>query len=363
MGDISNFIQSIAKKEEVLQTYAAQVIHINREANSLHSDQDAYTVEVMRADGAIIKNVRLKASIQDKEEGVLLIPKKDSWVLVSVIEGVETRAFISQYAEVERTFVRFKNDDNEYLEIDSSASTLAMHFKKATTNNTEAVGEETAPEYNSIAKIEFNSLGSSESSESEEGATEEASTEESENPKPSLITSFYDENGKEVSKSTFTGTTQETVLNTVSSDEVKERVKLNLSSEEDTSVSLVFTDEEGEEKQKLTFNESQTEIFLKEGDNSTKFNLKVNDVLLSTHQGDAVGYQTTIKHGDIMFNKDSLTFKMDDKFTICANEKNLLTELETLISEVSKIIVVQGTSPNVGALNTIKSNLGNLLKS
>ncbi|MNL50603.1 hypothetical protein D3C87_1736320 [compost metagenome] len=53
---------------------------------------------------------------------------------------------------------------------------------------------------------------------------------------------------------------------------------------------------------------------------------------------------------------------MDNKFKINAGEKNLLTELESLITEVSKIVVVQGVGPNVGKLLTIKSNLNNLLK-
>lgn len=355
MGDISNFIQNIAKKEEVLQTYAAQVININREANSLHSDQDAYTVEVMRADGAIIKNVRLKASIQDKEQGILAIPKKDSWVLVSVIEGVETRAFISQYAEVERTFVRFKNEDDEYLEIDSSSSVLAMHFKKAKSNDTATVGEETAPEYNSIAKIEFNSLSAS-----------------GDDPKPNLITSFFDENGNEVSKNTFNGTIQETVLNTVSGEEIKERVKLSITSDGVTSAELLFTDENDEEKQKLTFDEEHTEISLNAG--NTLFNLKDEEAKLTITDG----YEATISKDLVHFNKgdayeaiigdtaaftkDGLEFILDTKFTIKNTSTSLLAELKALVTEVSKIIVVQGTSPNVGALTTIKTNLDNLLK-
>lgn len=53
---------------------------------------------------------------------------------------------------------------------------------------------------------------------------------------------------------------------------------------------------------------------------------------------------------------------MDDKFKITAGGKHLLTELESLITEVSKIVVVQGVGPNVGKLVTIKSNLNKLLK-
>jgi carbamate kinase len=53
---------------------------------------------------------------------------------------------------------------------------------------------------------------------------------------------------------------------------------------------------------------------------------------------------------------------MDTKFKIKAGEQNLLTELESLITEISNIVVVQGVGPNIGNLLAIKSNLKTLLK-
>ena len=76
MGNITNLIKDVASKGQIIQTFAAKVIEINKEKDSLHNKEDAYTVNIMRADGAIIKNVRLKASIQDKEEGIIVSQKR-----------------------------------------------------------------------------------------------------------------------------------------------------------------------------------------------------------------------------------------------------------------------------------------------
>ena len=343
MGNITSLIKDIASKDLVVQTCAAKVIKVNTEENSLHSPKDAYTVNVMRADGAILKNVRLKASIQDKEEGIIAVPKEKSWVLVSVIDGVETRAFVSQCSEVERTFVRLKNDDKQFLEIDTTADKLAVTFK-ATTD-----AESESPEYNTIATIEMNSLGSDTTAET---------------AKPNIITSFYDVDGKEVSKNTFTGTTQETVLNTINGEDVKERVKLALTSEETTSAELVFTDADGAEKQKLTFDETHTEISLNAG--NTVFNLQDEESKLTITDG----YEATISKDLVYFNKSGayeatigdttvfkkggLTFKMDEKFVIEAGTKNLFTELDALTKALQALTVTTPVGPSGPPINISK---------
>jgi len=358
MGNITSLIKDIASKDLVVQTCAAKVIKVNTEENSLHSPKDAYTVNVMRADGAILKNVRLKASIQDKEEGIIAVPKEKSWVLVSVIDGIETRAFVSQCSEVERTFVRLKNDDKQFLEIDTTADKLAVTFKAT------ADGESETPEYNAIATIEMNSLGSDTTAET---------------AKPNIITSFYDGDGKEVSKNTFTGTTQETVLNTVSGDDIKERVKLTLNSEETTSAELVFTDADGAEKQKLTFDETHTEISLNAG--NTVFNLQDEESKLTITDGyeaiiskDLVhfnktgAYEATITTDKVNFNKGGITFEMfEDKFLIKNDDANLLSELEKLIDQIKLITVTTPVGPsgvpiNASMFDPIKDQLGLLLK-
>ncbi|SCY31791.1 hypothetical protein SAMN02927916_1843 [Flavobacterium anhuiense] len=281
MGNIKDLIKNVASSNQNIETFAAKVIEINKEEESLHNPEDAYTVNIMRADGAIIKNVRLKASIQDLEQGIITIPKKYSWVLASIIDGVETRAFISQFSEVERNFIRFKNDNNQYLEIDIDADKFQMLFKEKEAGNTDTTST-TQPSYKNIAQIEF--LGR----------------------QPNISASFYDENGKEISKNSF--------------------------------------------------NINGQYISINEG--ATIFNLQDKEVKITIKDG----FEALISDTKTSFKKGDLNFEMDDKFKINAGKKNLLTELENIITEISNIVVVQGVGPNVGNLITIKSNLKNLLK-
>jgi hypothetical protein len=178
MGNITDLIKNVVSNNQNIETFAAKVIEINKETDSPHNTEDVYTVTIMRADGAIIKNVRLKASIQDAEQGIITIPKKDSWVLASIIDGVETRAFISQFSEIERTFIRFKNDNNQYLEINTDVDKFQMLFKEkeaGENNSTSTVSSN----YKSIAQLEFYGR------------------------KPNLTASFYDQDGKEICRSNF----------------------------------------------------------------------------------------------------------------------------------------------------------------
>ncbi|KIC03710.1 hypothetical protein OA88_01975 [Flavobacterium sp. JRM] len=280
MGNITDLIKDVANKNQIIETFAGKVIEINKETESLHNPEDAYTVNIMRADGAILKNVRLKASILDVEQGIITIPKKDSWVLATIIDGVETRAFISQFSEVERTFIRFKNDENHYLEIDIDVDKFQVLFKEKEGNDSSTTS---VPTYKNIAQLEFNG---------KEGSN--------------ISTTFYDENGTEISKNSFN---------------IKE--------------------------QNISINEG-----------NTIFNLKDKEVKVTIKDG----FEAIISDVKTSFKKGDLIFEMDDKFKIDAGTKNLLTELESLITEVSKIVVVQGVGPNVGSLLTIKSNLQNLLK-
>ena len=187
MGNITDLIKDVASKNQIIETFAAKVIEINTETASLHNPEDAYTVNIMRADGAIIKNVRLKASILDLEEGIITIPKKDSWVLATIIDGVETRAFISQFSEVERTFIRFKNDRNQYLEINTDVDQFQMLFKQKDEGNPASTS---APAYKDIAQLEFSNL-----------------------KLPNIRTSFYDADGKQISTNNFNINEQQISIN------------------------------------------------------------------------------------------------------------------------------------------------------
>ncbi|KFF06416.1 hypothetical protein [Flavobacterium reichenbachii] len=286
MGNITDLIKDVAGKNQIIETFAAKVIEINTETASLHDPRDAYTVNVMRADGAIIKNVRLKASILDLEQGIISIPKKDSWVLATIIDGVETRAFISQFSEVERTFFRFKNEENQYLEIDTTADKLQIVFKQKKGGNTASPAK---PDYNNIAQIDFSGAASD----------------------PTISTTFYDENGKEISKNSF-----------------------NL------------------KEQKISINEGKT-----------IFNLKDKEAKITIQDG----FEAVISDKKTSFIKGNLTFEMDEKFKIDVGGKSLKLKLEELIDEIGKITVPTPVGPsgppiNLPQLTVIKTKLEELLK-
>lgn len=335
MGNIKDLIKDVASKNQLVETFAAKVIEINTETESLHNPEDAYTVNIMRADGAIIKNVRLKASILDLEQGIITIPKKDSWVLASIIDGVETRAFISQFSEVERIFIRFKDDENHYLEIDTEVDKFQIVFKEKEGNDSSSTS---APTYKKIAQLEFSGKDDS-----------------------NITTSFYNEKGKEISKNSFNGNQQQTVINTINGEDVKERLKFTLSCGENANAEMQFLDKDSNEKQRITFDELHTEVNLNKG--NTIFNLKDKESKISIKNG----FEATISDAMTSFKKGDLTFEMDDKFKIDVGGKSLKSKLEELIDEIVRITVTTPVGPsgppiNSFQLNGIKGKLTELLK-
>lgn len=152
MGNITDLIKDVSSKNQMIETFAAKVIEINNEIESFHNPEDAYTVNIMRADGAILKNVRLKASILDVEQGVITIPKKDSWVLATIIDGVETRAFVSQFSEVDRLMGRIQATNDPKLFFDYSADGNKLHIRYIKTDTATETNETKILD---VAKIEF----------------------------------------------------------------------------------------------------------------------------------------------------------------------------------------------------------------
>ena len=82
---------------------------------------------------------------------------------------------------------------------------------------------------------------------------------------------------------------------------------------------------------------------------------------LITPEEDPKGYLISATPNVVEFKKGGLHFKMEDKFKIEVGDNNLLTELDSLITEIQKIVVLQGVSPDIGALRGISTNLGNIL--
>lgn len=343
MIQLKDLIQNIAEKDSFVQTYAAKVVAINTPQNSIHNSDDVFTVNVIRPDGAMIKNVRIKASIQEEEQGIICIPKLDSWVLVSIIDNVETRAFISQYSEVERTFIRFKNENHQYLEIDSNADQFRIQFKEAQPT----LPGQAPTEFKWIAKIAFNSLNSP-----------------NDGDHPSMVTTFYDGDGKLLSETLATGQVQKTVLNTIKNGAPIPRLCFDLNTTSDSVATLHFTGEDESSKQKIEITELGTTIAIQ--DDVTVVTLLENELTITTDQGN--GYMASVKKDEILFNKDGLNFKLDDKFTLKNDVTDLRTELDALLTAIQALTVTTPVGPsgppiNIADFIEIQNNINQLLKS
>ncbi len=302
MEDANSLIQEVALNGNI-QTYAAKVTAINVEEKSQHNPEEAYTVNVIRSDGAEIENVRLKASIQDKQQGVICVPKLGSWVFISIIETTETRAFISQYSEIDKIFLRIKSNENEennspqFFEIQSDVNTTSLLFKKEVTKTDEKGKSEITLE--NKTSITFNG------------------------EEKFLDVKFWNEDEEE---------NKITHQTTIAHNKVETQF---IHPEEDTVL------------HKATLDPTKLSV-----------NFEV------TSEGEMNGYQALITKDIVQFknSEKNIELEMTNKFKVEAGGLNLKNELEAFIDEVKKIVVVQGVSPNIGALTSISQNLNKILK-
>lgn len=100
--------------------------------NPLFNDEPEAKIE--------LHNVRLRANINGEDEGVIVIPRVGSWVLVSIIDNNDAKTYIVKYSEIDRVIVRIKKpvsqdasggtDDQEpeYFDIDFDSSNLTLKF-------------------------------------------------------------------------------------------------------------------------------------------------------------------------------------------------------------------------------------------
>lgn len=248
MGDITNLVKDIANKNQVIETFAAKIIEINNETDSPHNTDDAYTVNIMRADGAIIKNVRLKASIQDVEQGIITIPKKDSWVLASVIDGVETRAFISQYSEVDRIMGRIQAVNDPKLLLDYSADGNKLYIRYI---NTDSETETDEKKITDVAKIEFDK-------------------------DRNFKISYFDENEKPLATTHFSSDSLTTTFNSIKDNVVTEGSVLRITK---NTTDLKINDENGKKRTSLIVKPSNisARLFNDEENEKLSFEMSGNE--------------------------------------------------------------------------------------
>lgn len=245
MGNITDLIKNVVINNQNIETFAAKVIEINKETDSPHNTEDVYTVTIMRADGAIIKNVRLKASIQDAEQGIITIPKKDSWVLASIIDGVETRAFISQYSEVDRVMGRIQAVNDPKLFLDYSADGNRLYIRYI---NADSETETDEKKIADVAKIEFDK-------------------------NQNFRISYFDGDEKPLATTHFSPDSLTTTFNSIENKEVKEHLTLAVSKD---SVSFKFKNEEGKELNSMLATPEKYAILLKNDEDKKQTSLAID---------------------------------------------------------------------------------------
>ncbi|MFH6995547.1 hypothetical protein [Flavobacterium sp. FlaQc-48] len=292
MGNITDLIKDVAGKNQIIETFAAKVIEINKETASPYNIQDAYTVNIMRADGAIIKNVRLKASILDLEQGLVTIPKKDSWVLATIIDGVETRAFVSQFSEVNRIMGRIQATIDSSFFLDYSADGNKLHVRYI---NTDTATETDETKIIDVAKIEFDK-------------------------DQNFKISYFDNDEKPLATAIFTPDSLTTTFNSIENKEVKERLTLAVSKD---AVSFKFKNNTGKELNSLLATPEKYAILLKNDDDKkqTSVAIEKNKIAGYLFEDDELKKLTFELNGE----SDSIRLKKDDQNLIELKGKTAIT--------------------------------------
>jgi hypothetical protein len=323
MENIKELVKDVANKNQVIETFAAKVIEVNKESKSPHNTEDAYTVNIMRADGAIIKNVRLKASIQDTVAGVVTIPKKDSWVLASVIDGVETRAYITQFSEVDRIMGRIQASNDPKLFFDYSADGQQLYIRYI---KTESSGEKDETKITDVAKIEF---------DKDQNFSISYFDKQDKEPKKNINTakiefsktqnfkiSYFDDNEKTLAVTNFTPYTLATTFNTIKDGNVAVGSNFKLTN---SSADLKFNNDTGKERNTISIKPYETIFSLKDDAGKTLLTASLNEdaaivtVKESSATIDANEIKLATKDSSVKLNSSAIDFVTKGNVNITAD--------------------------------------------
>lgn len=104
MTNIKGYIQHLAGSAPV-QTYLCKVISV---------DGDKCDCAPVQG-GADFLDVRLRSVLDDSTDGLLITPKKDSLVLIGIIENDSAKAFVIQYSDIDK--LNFKNANGMTVDV------------------------------------------------------------------------------------------------------------------------------------------------------------------------------------------------------------------------------------------------------
>ena len=98
---VRSALERMMKKVHPMQAFAGKVTAVN---------VDNYTCDVESADGgAIFHDVRLKASVDSDDNGIVTIPEVNSYVLVSTIGNNQDYAYVSIFSKVKSYLIKCSN--------------------------------------------------------------------------------------------------------------------------------------------------------------------------------------------------------------------------------------------------------------
>jgi Ulp1 family protease len=244
----------------------------------------------------------LKASILDLEQGIVTIPKKDSWVLATIIDGVETRAFISQFSEVDRLMGRIQGTNEPKLLFDYSSDGEVLQIRYV---KTEIITETDETKIIDIAKIEFNK-------------------------DKNFKISYFDDDEKPLATTHFTSDSLTTTFNSIKDKQVKERVAFTLRQGEAT---LKLNNQEGKKQSTLTIDQGKISGLLYDDQEAEKLVFEVNS------ENDSIQLKKNDKNLIELKGKTAITLKSEGDINIEAKNINIKSTEKININATGDTII------------------------
>lgn len=107
---IEEAIRTFARKEVKIQVRLCTVTSVNETQGSCTVKTD---------EGVELFDVRLKSVITDVNEGIVIIPKVGSFVLVGLIQNIDVMTFVCSYSEV--SSIKFKCSDSGVIQLNGDS--------------------------------------------------------------------------------------------------------------------------------------------------------------------------------------------------------------------------------------------------
>ena len=104
MTEIEKALSKFVKSRMTSSSFVGKVLAV---------DQTNYTCDIEPADGgAEFYDVRLKPVIDSSDSGIINIPAIDSYVIVSVMDGDENRAYVSFFSEITSMLIKTNSENS-----------------------------------------------------------------------------------------------------------------------------------------------------------------------------------------------------------------------------------------------------------